>query len=553
MARHLQRRQFLRILGAGATVSLLSACGPSASAPAAPPKAAAPTVAPQAAAPAAPAKAAAPASSGAPPAASAPVRERLTIGLSTEAGSLDSTTLTTTESRLLFGNIYDPLIHRDGAGKLVPRLAEKWEQIDDTTLRLTLRKNVKFHNGEDFNAEAVRFTLERYADPKSQAATRTTSIKEVRVVDDSTVEFISKAPDPLLLGIIADGFFIVPPKFYQDKGAATVAAQPVGTGPFVFKEWIKGDRLDLTVNNDYWGGKPTAQNLTFRFIPEAGTRVAGLQNGELDIVNDLPPALARELQANDQITLSTANDPAIVHVGLKVNDEILKDKRVRQALNYATNKDAIIQRLLFGYATAAGQVAMPGSFGHNPNVKPVPYDPEKAKELLAEAGHPNGFEIVMGAPIGYVAHGKELAEAIIGDWAKVGVKVNLIMTEWATFNRDHLLSKDGAGLEPTFIMLKRYPSLDAGETMRTAFPTGAQWNYNQYSNPQADEYIRIQASTINEQQRTDALMKLAELLADDAPYVWLYWSHLLHGARKGVNYQVRSDGLIHARDDVTFG
>lgn len=453
---------------------------------------------------------------------------------------------------MLYSNIYDPLVHRDHSGGFVPKLAEKWEYADEVTLRFTLRKGVTFHNGEEFNSDSVKFTIERYSDPKSQAATKVATIAEVNVVDDHTVDFVTKAPDPILFGDLVDGFFMVPPKYYQDVGPQKMAVEPVGTGPFVFKEWVQGDRLVLTANKDYWAGAPKVNNLTFRFVPEDSTRLAGLQNGELDIVNDLPPALAKDLKGNDQITLSTATDPAIVHVGLKFSDEIMKNKKVRQALNYATNKDLIVERVLFGYAMVAGQVAFPDAFGYNPAVKPYPYDPDKAKQLLTEAGYPDGFEIDMGAPIGYVAQSKDIAQAVIGDWAKVGVKANLVMTEWAIYNKEKLLSEGRKGLEPAYLMLKRYPSLDAGATMRTAFPSDAQWNYNLYSNPQVDELIKVQDTTVDVETRKKALFEIAQILSDDAAYVWLLWADWIHGAQKGVNYKVRPDGLIMVYDDVTF-
>jgi peptide/nickel transport system substrate-binding protein len=555
MQGQISRRQFVQILGAGAAVSLLAACGSSDDESTA--TGAAQTgggSASTAAAPAATSASGSPAvaaTGAATQAAGTATRDKLTIGLSTETGSLDSSTLVTTEAQIMFSNIYDALIYRNSKGELVPRLAEKWEQVDDTTLRFSLRSGVKFHNGEDFNADSVKLTMERYADEKSQARTKTATIQEVKIVDSSTVDFITKTPDPLLLGTMSI-FFMLPPKYYQEKGTEGVSAHPIGTGPFVFKEWTKADHVTLTANDDYWGAKPKVKTVVFRFIPEDATRVAGIQNGDLDLANDIPPALAKELSGNDEITLSTANDPAIVHVGLKYKDEILKNQKVRQALQYATNKEAIVERLLFGYATVAGQVAMPDAFGHNPDVKPYPYDIDKAKQLLTEAGYPDGFDIPMDAPIGYVAHAQEVAQAVIGDWAKVGVKVTLTMTEWATYNSEKLLSKDRAGLAPTYVMLKRYPSLDVGETLNTAFPSDAQWNYDQYSNPQIDEMIKEQGSTLDQDKRKETIFQIEQILHDDAPYVWLYWAQWIHGARKGINYKVRPDGLIIVNDDVSF-
>ncbi len=548
--KELSRRRFVQLIGLSGAASLLAACG-STTAPAG----STVTVEGGTGSGATPVPARGVSSvpaTGAASGAKTATRDKLTIGLNTEPGSLDASTDVNTTSRLLFINIYDPLVHRDAQGKLVGKLAESWEQVNDTTLRFHLRKGVTFHNGEEFTADSVKFSFGRYADPKSQAAAKTSTIQEVRVIDPYTADVITKDPDPILIGNITDGFFMLPSKYYQEKGATTVGTQPVGTGPFVFKEWTKADHITMTANKDYWGGAPKVQTVTFRFIPEDATRVAGLQTGELDITVGLPPALANQLKSNKDVTLSTALDPAIVHVGLKCNDPILKDPRVRQALNYATNKDLLIQRVLFGFATAAGQVASPDAFGYNPEIKPYPYDPDKAKQLLADAGYANGFEIAMDAPIGYVTQANEVSQAIIGDWGKVGVKAKVTLTEYATYNKDKLLSPNRAGLAPTYVMLKRYPSLDVGETMITAFPTNAQWNYDLYSNPQVDDLIKKQATTLDQNTRKQALLQIEQTLHDDAPYVWLYWAQWIHGMRKGITYHVRPDGLIDVFDDVSF-
>lgn len=492
-----------------------------------------------------------PAATGAPAATVAVIREKLSIAQAGEPPSMDPTTAVQTPARMLFNQVYSALTHRQPDGKLVPRLAEKWERPNDTTVRFYLRKGVKFTNGEDFNADSVKFTMDRYADPKSQAANSVATIREVKVIDAYTVDFITKVPDPLLLPVSADQWFMVPPKYYQEKGAAYVAANPVGTGPFILKEWVKADHITVTANKDYWGGPPKVQTVVWRFIPEDATRVAAVERGEVDLAIDLPPAMAGQLKKNQQINITTAPDPAIVHVGFNMTRPIFKDMRVRQAMNYAVNKQLLIERVLFGYGTAAGQVAAPGTFGHNPDVKPYSYDPDKAKKLLADAGQSNGFTITMRVPTSYVNQSREVSQVVVGDLEKVGIKVNIQMTEFATLNQQ-LLSKDKDSLSDTYLWLKRYPSLDAGQTLNTGFLGGEAWNYGAYVNPKVDEQIKKQASSLDERVRQAAIFEAAKIMNEDDPVLWLYWAGWVHAARKGVDYAARPDGLIYVFDEVTY-
>lgn len=489
--------------------------------------------------------------------------EQLVIGVDTEPSILDPTRSVQTPNRFIYGQIFDPLIHQvyHPTMEYRPKLATEWEYSDDRTLRFHLREGVTFHNGEPFTAESVKFSMELYADPTSQAATKTTPIEEVQIVDDYTVDVVMFESNPLVIHDFANGFHMVPPQYYQEVGAEGFAEAPIGTGPFVFQEWVRGDHMTVTANPDYFEGPPTVQEAIFRYVVEESTRVAGLQTGEFDIATAIAPALAPELDATGEFIMTNATDPAIIYVGFKWAreepmsdvDQFLGDNRVRQALSFAVNKDLIVERLLFGYATVANQTAFPDAFGFNPNIPAHEYNPDRAKELLAEAGFPDGFDgtIEFGAPVGLIRGASEVCQAIIGDWEAIGVSAELIMTEVAVFSAEHLRSENREGLEPIHMYRKAYPSLDVGQTMYTAFPCGADWNYNNYCNPEVDELVAKQSSTIDQEVREEALWELAEVLYEDHPYVWVYFTDHILGTRQGIDYHARNDGIVHI-NDVNF-
>ncbi|HEX9014920.1 MAG TPA: ABC transporter substrate-binding protein, partial [Chloroflexota bacterium] len=314
----ISRRKFLRLAGLAGGAGLLAACSsaPPAQSPTSVPAAPQPTAAPASAQSTA-APAAAPAKGA--------TRDLLTVATSGEPGNLDATTSVLTPSRMLFEQIYDPLVHRTPDRKLVGKLAESWELVNDTTWRFRLRKGVKFTNGEDFNADSVKFSLEHLADPKSQASGTMGSFKEAKIVDPYTVDVITKAPDPLWIATLTDEFFMVPPKYYQEKGAEYVATHPVGTGPFVFKEWVKADHITLTANKDYWGGAPKVNTVIWRTIPEDATRIAALERGEVDIVTDIPPSLANDLVKGGKVNIGSSQDPNTAYVGFNEAHDAVKD------------------------------------------------------------------------------------------------------------------------------------------------------------------------------------------------------------------------------------
>src|SRR3990170_1118003 len=313
-------------------------------------------------------------------------------------------------------SMFDSLVGRDADNRIVPQLAESWKLLDDLTWQFKLRKGVAFHNGEPFNAAAVRFTIERVLDPNQKSPNRANiaEITKVEVLDDSTVNLITKQPYAVLLNRLLD-FPILPPRYTAEKGNAAVALRPVGTGPFRFVELVKDDRLVVEAFDRHWRGSPKIRRIVFKPIPEPFTRAAALRNNEVDLVTTLPPNLARELAPVAGIRVHSVPSTWIIYLGLNAFKKPLSDVRVRQALNYATDVNAIIKNVLDGNGRRLEGPFTPQMFGYDATVKGYAHDPARAKRLLAEAGYPDGVEVTLEAPAGRYQGDKEIARPWAGN------------------------------------------------------------------------------------------------------------------------------------------
>jgi peptide/nickel transport system substrate-binding protein len=360
------------------------------------------------------------------PVAAGPAGE-ITIVIGGDPSTLDPQFADDGNERSVSDNIYETLIARDSKTMdLVPGLAESWEQVDDTTWRFTLRQGIKFHNGEDWNAEAAAYSINRVINPDyaSEQISYYATVTEAKVVDDYTIEVTTDGPDPTLPTRLY-WMKMVPPK-YAAEDPDTFAKEPVGTGPYKFVEWFRDDHITLEANAEYWGGAPSIETVVIRPIAEEVTRLAALQAGEVDLVRGLIPEYAEQVPKAVAI-------PGLEFPWLRLN--ALKgptaDLKVRLAINYAIDKEALAESLYLGYAVPAeGQLLTPGHFGFNPEVSAYPYDPNKAKELLEEAGYA-GEEIELIGEAGRWLKDKELTEAVAGQLRDAGINVNVKIVEWS--------------------------------------------------------------------------------------------------------------------------
>lgn len=325
-------------------------------------------------------------------------------------------------------NIYDTLLQRDANIKIEPLLAESYKLIDDLTWEFKLRKGVKFHNGEDFNAAAVKFNLERLADPKNKLSQKVLIgvLDRVDIINDYTVRLITKKPYPTLDARLCLYGGMIAPKYLQEKGPEYLATHPVGTGPYKFVKWVKDDELVLEAFDNYWRGIPKIKRVVFKPIPEATTRVASLQTREADIIVNVPPHLTKLVDWKGRSFVSKVPSVRVIYMGFDtLKPGPVADKRVRQAIAHAVNMDAIIKEVLGGNGIRLGTLLTKDHFGYDPTIKPYPYDPEKVKKLLAEAGYANGFDFVLNSPADRYLKDKEVAEAVVGYLRKVGINASV--------------------------------------------------------------------------------------------------------------------------------
>jgi peptide/nickel transport system substrate-binding protein len=495
-----------------------------------------PATAPPAAASAPTAQAAAPAAQAAAPtaqpaAAASGAKQELIIGQGTDPQNLDPHVVNQQPTRNITQAVNDPLVDWDfSKNALVGVLATEWKLVDPTTWQFTLRPNVKFSNGEPWNAEVAKYNFDRIRDPevKSGYLLFLTDVDHVDIVDPMTIKFVTKAPSPSLPINLAK-LGMVPKQYATEKGTAAMAKAPIGTGPYRVTEYVVDERVVLEPNADYWGPKPTLTKVTFRPIPEPASRVAALKTGRVDAISLVPIADIASIKADPNFEVRA--QPGLRAIFLLINtltfDTPLKDQKVRQALNYAIDKDALINTVLQGYgAKLNGSIVTPGYFGHDPQLQPYPYDPDKAKQLLTEAGYPNGFETSITTPQGRYIADKELAEAAAGQLAKIGVQAKVVVKDWGVITNevgDHTLGP------LAFYGLSTIPD---GATQLGFEATGVR--NSQRSVPAFDAVLNQARQTMDDAQRAELLHKAAAILRDDANVIFLDQQFDLYAYNKKV-------------------
>lgn len=469
---------------------------------------------------------------------------RITIALGTDAASLDPQLQNDAFTTSILSNIFDTLIYRNLDNELEPGLATEWSLVDDTTWEVKLREGITFHNGEAFNAEDVKFTLERPLDPDlgSPLTSRFSVMESVDIIDDFTVHINTVSPYPLLPARLSE-WFIIPNEYFAANEPEVLSEQPVGTGAYIFVEWVKDDHLDLTLNENYWGEGGTIQNVTFRPIPETSTRVAALQAGDVDIIVNVPAFRQEEINATENLEIRAVPSTFFQYVALDgTKNEVLADVRVRQAIQYATNVPEIVEFLFEG---TAQQIAVPlafGTFGLDESIEPYPYDLERARELLAEAGYPDGITFALDAPTGRYAQDREVAEALVGQWAQAGINVELNINAWA----DQLAKyRDGDALVEAHFMGWGTSTFDADDVLFGAFANVP--NKNNYVNEEVTELVLQARNTFDDAERAELYAQVQQIIYEEVPWISLFQQFDIYGVRADLNWQPRQDQKIEVR------
>jgi len=414
----------------------------------------------------------------------------------------------------------DSLVYLDRDGEMMPALAESWDISEDGTVyTFYLREGVTFHNGEVFNADDVVATWE--IGSETGEWTDKFTLVQVEKIDDYTVTLTTEAPNPELLVTIHDFWAMAPDEYMAAVGVEGFSEFPIGTGPFMFEEWVKGDHITYKANPDYWmDGYPLVETLIFRPITESSTRVAAIQADEVDIVGRLSSEEAQSLIGVDGVEVIQYSAARIYYIAFNNLTTGLEqptmDAKVRQAMNYAVDIDAIIDALFDGFGTPAAGYVASGELGFGV-VEPFGYNPDKALELLAEAGYADGFAMDMACPAGSYTNFEEVCEAIAGNLGEVGIDINLDIMESGQFWE----LEANKELPPLFG--DSWSTL-SGEALRrlTGALGGKDAAYSSWSDPVIDDYLAQISTNVNRDERKALYEDLQVYMQEDPPFIYLY-------------------------------
>jgi peptide/nickel transport system substrate-binding protein len=438
-------------------------------------------------------------------------------------------------------NVYDGLFRFDDNLQLQPHLALSFTQPDPSTYEVTLRPDVKFHDGSALTSADVVNSFNRIMTDTqlhSKQATYVSNLASVDAPGPNEVVFHLKQPDATWIAALGGILYITPKGVIDTVGDETFAANPVGTGPFKFVEWVKGDHVTLAANCDYWMGPPKVSHVKFTFISEPATEVAALQTGQIDLAPLLPADQAAPLRSDSNLTVTTVNGGRNIWVSMNtLADGPFQDQLVRQAMNYAVNKDSIVANLLNGAGVASGQPYNPNVFGYNPNVKPYPYDIDMAKQLLTAAGYGNGLDVTFynDQPIQ-----AQVWQAVAADLEAVGVHATLKTDP--NFFSDTFLKKT-MGPNDFYILGCTNLLLDADFCTGLHFDSVRRGLY--FHTPADDALIAKARAEVSVQERQQDYYQLAQDLHEQAPVIYLYSTIDTYALSKDLVFTPRGDGAIY--------
>lgn len=442
----------------------------------------------------------------------------LVVARLSDATTLDPHFITDIPSaNVVYEKVYETLVVPDKNMEPQPLLAKEWKQIDDVTWEFKLREGVKFHDGAPFNADAVKTNFERILDPKTSSpqAGKLEMIKEIKVIDDTTVQFLLKYPYAPLLSILEsnEGSIISPKSITENSDK--IGQNPVGTGPFVFESWKSGEEIAIKKNKDYWGNKPKIDGVVFKVVPEDATRIAMIETGEAHVTDQVPVTEIERIDASDTMDLYRTDGLAVEYLSFNTKKKPFDDIRVRKAVAHAIEVDAIIKGVYNDIGTKANSTMSPKVFGYDPTIKGYDYDINEAKKLLKEAGVKDGLEFTLTT-----SDRKErinMAEVIQSQLKGIGINVKIQVLEYgayieATAKGEHQVAIGGWGNatgDGDYNQYNLFNSKSQGAAGNSAF----------YSNPEVDKLIESARKESDSEKRKELYSQAQKIEREDVPYV----------------------------------
>ena len=496
----------------------------------------------------------------------------LSVGLQTDLLSLDPHHRYRTTDIAFHRNIYEALVSTDERQQPTKDgLAQDWKLVDDTTWEFKLRKGVKFHDGSDFTADDVVASLNRI--PKAETTGGFTpfisQIAGTEIVDPHTIRIKTKGPGPTLLLDISI-VFIIPKKIAEtaslDPSDFNSGKAVIGTGPYKFVSWQKGDRVVLDRNPNYWGKKPEWDKVTSRIIGNDAARVAALLSGDVDVIERVPTTEVASFKKNPKLAVHQSISNRVMYLYVDHRDSTpfvtdnqgkplaknpLQDVRVREAISKAIDRKAIVDKVMENLAIQAGQVLPDGFFGVSPKLKPEKFDPKRAQALLKEAGYPEGFKLTLHGPNNRYVNDAKVALAVAQMLTRVGIK-----TEVDTMPAN-VFFKRASNLEFSVNLQGWGATGEASAVLRPVLVTydkekglGA-FNISRYSNPKVDALVAQAVTTMDDKKRGDLLAQATEIAIKEYGVIPLHYQLAIWATKAGLNYAARADEMMIASSVTT--
>ncbi len=466
----------------------------------------------------------------------------LDISIGADPESLDPAEANSSPAATVMLHALEGLFDMTPEGEIVPELAEGYEVSDDgLQYDIHLREGIEFHDGAYFDAEAVKFNLERILEEEAPFSFLIDEVENIEVIDDYTVRLETEEPfAPLMAHLSHEFLSMVSPRAAEEYGEE-LSVNPVGTGPFEFVEWTRGEEVILERNEDYWGDNAHLDTLIFHIVPEDSTRVVQVETGEVDATMFVPPHEMERLEGVEGVDVVQQSSLRTIYIGMNHQKEPLDDSRVRRALNYAVDNEAIVEQVMEGAGRPSDAPISPDIFGYS-GQEVYDYDPEKAQELLAEAGYEDGFEVTFHHPVGRYMMDETIAQAVESQLADVGIDIELQTLEWATYlefmdvppeESEHELFMLGWGTVTGDADYGLYALLHSDEWV----PYGNNRAYADY--PEVDERLDEARVSTDTEHREELYTEAIEEIWENAPWIFLHSEVQINAVNEDVS------GLIH--------
>ncbi len=469
----------------------------------------------------------------------------VTYAQTKDVDSFDPRNATSTITASMMNMLYSSLVTTDADFNIICDAAESYEQIDERTYKFTLKQGIKFHDGSELTSEDVKYTLDTIREEEATYKLKSDfSFMSCEPIDEYNLYI--KTDEPNVSTLLRLNYVKIIPKNYVEKvGDEEFNKHPIGSGPFKFVEWNKDESIKLEAFDDYFGGKPKIDEVICKVIPEASARVAALQAGEVDIIGAVSTSQIDSLKGMSDIEVVTKPTTRAVYFTMNsFSDSPVKDLKVRQAINYAIQKDAIVAGVLDGYGTAIQTLALPMFEGYDDSIKGYEYNPEKARELLKEAGYPDGFSIELEGSFSGISNGADVAQAVGAQLAEIGIKTSIVEKDSNTMMDEYAAQTTS----PLTMWSFGGPYNNINLITKCVLGTGER--YSAWSDTVFDGLKEKMDTTMDETQRLEVYKEVQQYIIDMAPVVPLYQTDLIcaYNKTKIKSWSPRTDEMMIMND-----